>query len=55
MDALNSAKSAMQYGVIPGGGVALYQASKILEGELGGLIEDESERVGIRILCEAMK
>lgn len=24
VDALNSAKSAMQYGVLPGGGVALY-------------------------------
>ena len=30
IDSLNSAKSAIQYGVLPGGGVALYQASKIL-------------------------
>lgn len=31
VDALNSAKSSMRYGVLPGGGVALYQASKVLE------------------------
>ena len=43
VDALNSAKSAMEYGVLPGGGVALYQASKILEYGLKDLVEDESE------------
>ena len=31
IDALNSAKSAMKHGVLPGGGVALYQASKVLD------------------------
>lgn len=31
VDALNSAKSAMQNGVIPGGGVALNLAAKVLE------------------------
>ena len=30
IDALNSAKSSMKYGVLPGGGVALYQAAKVL-------------------------
>ena len=30
IDALNSAKSSMKHGVLPGGGVALYQASKVL-------------------------
>ena len=31
MDALNSAKSAIQGGVLPGGGIAMYHASKLLE------------------------
>ena len=56
IDALNSAKSAMKYGVLPGGGVALYQASKVLEEQVAsGLIEDESELVAARILREALQ
>ena len=43
VDALNSAKSAMEYGILPGGGVALFQASKILDNGLKDLVEDESE------------
>lgn len=43
IDALNSAKSAMRYGVLPGGGVALYQAAKTLENNAEVLIEDPSE------------
>ena len=50
VDALNSAKSAMEYGVLPGGGVALYQASKTLEHGLADLVSDESEAIGVRIL-----
>jgi chaperonin GroEL len=38
VDALNSAKSAMMNGVLPGGGVALYQASKVLESGLPHLV-----------------
>jgi chaperonin GroEL len=30
VDALNSAKAAMKYGVLPGGGVAMYHASKLI-------------------------
>lgn len=55
VDALNSAKSAMQYGVLPGGGVALYNAANALEGDLEDLVEDPSERVGVRILREALR
>ena len=55
VDALNSAKSAMEYGVLPGGGVALYQASKILEHGLKDLVEDESEEIGVKILRDALK
>lgn len=55
VDALNSAKSAMQYGVLPGGGVALYQAAKVLQGTgLDDFVEDKSELVGVRILAEAL-
>lgn len=44
IDALNSAKSAMKYGVLPGGGVALYNAAKVLnEQATASLIEDKSE------------
>ena len=56
VDALNSAKSAMRYGVLPGGGVALYQASKTLEDLAAkSLITDPSELVAARILREALK
>jgi chaperonin GroEL (HSP60 family) len=43
VDALNSAKSAMQNGVLPGGGVAVYQASKLLEEGLPRLTADKYE------------
>ena len=39
VDALNSAKSALQYGVLPGGGVALFHASKLLEDGLPNLTD----------------
>lgn len=55
VDALNSAKSAMQHGVLPGGGVALFQAAKLLEDGLPSLTDDASERVAVRILSEALK
>ena len=55
VDALNSAKSAMEYGVLPGGGVALFQASKILDEGLKDLVDDQSEAVGVKILREALR
>ena len=55
VDALNSAKSAMEYGVLPGGGVALYQASKTLEHGLSDLVSDESEAIGVRVLKDALQ
>ena len=55
VDSLNSAKSAMQHGILPGGGVALYQASKILESGLPELVSEESERLGVQVLQEALK
>ena len=55
IDALNSAKSAIKGGVLPGGGVALIHASKLLETGLPDMLSDPSERVGARILGQALK
>ena len=55
VDALNSAKSAMMNGVLPGGGVALYQASKVLETGLPHLVQEESERLGVKVMEQALK
>jgi len=56
VDALNSARSALEHGILPGGGTALYQASKLLEGGLPHLTKsDPSLRIGVRILAEALK
>jgi chaperonin GroEL len=41
--------------VLPGGGVALLQASKLLESGLPQFTEDSSERLGVKILSEALK
>jgi chaperonin GroEL len=44
VDALNSARSALEHGILPGGGTALYQASKLLESGLPHLVgNDKSE------------
>ena len=43
IDSINSAKSAMQSGVLPGGGVAMYHASKLLENGLTDMLDDHSE------------
>jgi chaperonin GroEL len=55
VDALNSAKSAIQGGVLPGGGIALYHASKLIEDGLPDMLSDPSEQVGAKILSEALK
>ena len=43
VDAINSAKSALQHGVLPGGGVAMYHASKLLSDGLPDMLDDPSE------------
>ena len=55
VDALNSAKSAMKNGVLPGGGVAMYHASKLLEDGLQERLKDQSEIIGAKLLGQAMK
>ena len=45
----------MQNGVLPGGGVALFQASKLLEDGLANLVNDKYEQIGVKILSKALK
>lgn len=51
-DALNSVKSGIVHGVLPGGGVALLQAAQILKNMQG---DSEGETTGIRIVAEVLK
>ncbi len=53
-DALSATRAAIEEGVIPGGGVALVQASKVLESKsLEGLTEEE--KVGYKIVTRALE
>ncbi len=53
-DALSATRAAIEEGVIPGGGVALVQASKVLEAkDLTGLTEEE--KVGYKIVTRALE
>lgn len=45
----------MQNGVVPGGGVAINLASKLLEQGLPNLTSDKYEQIGVRILAKALK
>ncbi|MCK5770583.1 chaperonin GroEL [Algiphilus sp.] len=51
-DALHATRAAVEEGIVPGGGVALVRASKVLDG-LKGATEDQS--VGISILKRAVQ
>jgi chaperonin GroEL len=48
-DALEAIQSAQEEGVLPGGGIALLQASKDIEVE----VENEDERFGVEIVKKA--
>ncbi len=53
-DALSATRAAIEEGVIPGGGVALVQASRELEGkDISALTEEE--KVGYRIVTRALE
>ena len=53
-DALSATRAAIEEGVIPGGGVALVQASKVLESKcLDGMTEEE--KVGYKIVRRALE
>ncbi len=51
-DALNATRAAVEEGIIPGGGVALVRAEKVLEKVKG---ENEDEVTGIRIVARAIE
>ena len=53
-DAISATRAAIEEGVIPGGGVALVQASKVLEAKsLEGMTEEE--KVGYKIVRRALE
>lgn len=51
-DALNATRAAVQEGVVPGGGVALVHAGKVLEGLKGDNADQDS---GIKIIRKALQ
>jgi chaperonin GroEL len=51
-DALNATRAAVQEGVVPGGGVALVHAGKVLEGFEG---ENEDQKAGVAIVRRALE
>jgi chaperonin GroEL len=51
-DALNATRAAVQEGVVPGGGVALVHAGKVLEGFEG---DNEDQKAGITIVRRALE
>ena len=52
-DALNSVKSAMKDGIVPGGGATLVYLLRTKE-KLKGMLEDEDEKLAVDILYRAM-
>ncbi|MDB5159653.1 MAG: chaperonin GroEL, partial [Mucilaginibacter sp.] len=51
-DALNATRAAVEEGIVPGGGVALLKASKVLEGMVG---ENADQTAGIAIVRRALQ
>ncbi|MEE2769564.1 MAG: chaperonin GroEL [Pseudomonadota bacterium] len=51
-DALNATRAAVEEGIVPGGGVALIRASKVLE-KLEG--ENQDQTVGIKVIAKALQ
>ena len=51
-DAMNATRAAVEEGIVPGGGVALLRASKVLE-KLEG--ENNDQKVGIEIVSRALQ
>jgi len=51
-DALNATRAAVQEGVVPGGGVALVHAAKVLEGLKG---DNADQDAGIKIIRKALQ
>ena len=51
-DALHATKAALEEGILPGGGIALLNASKMLSSEIGS-ISTEDEQTGFDIVIQA--
>src|SRR5580692_9580003 len=51
-DALNATRAAVEEGIVPGGGVALLKASKVLEGFKG---DNDDQNAGIAIVRRALQ
>jgi chaperonin GroEL len=51
-DALNATRAAVEEGIVPGGGVALLKASKILDGMVG---DNQDQTAGIAIVRRALQ
>ena len=51
-DALHATRAAVEEGILPGGGVALLRALKVLDGVN---IENEDQRAGVRIVRKALQ
>jgi chaperonin GroEL len=51
-DAMHATKAAKQEGIVPGGGVALLRAGKVLDSMK---VADEEEKVGIKIVKKALE
>lgn len=55
-DAVGATKAAVEEGIVPGGGVALLEATKILDPKLfSGIKPDSDEATGIKILRKALE
>jgi chaperonin GroEL len=51
-DAMNATRAAVEEGIVPGGGVALLRASRVLDGVKQ---ENDDQRVGIEIIRKALQ
>lgn len=53
-DALSASRAAVEEGVVSGGGVAYYEASKVLD-KLEDSLENEDQKLGVKILKRALE
>jgi chaperonin GroEL len=53
-DALHATRAAVEEGIVPGGGVALLRAQRVLNGLEEGL-EEEDQKSGVRIVRRAIE
>ncbi|WP_440959181.1 chaperonin GroEL [Oceanicaulis sp. LC35] len=51
-DALNATRAAVEEGIVPGGGIALLKASKVLDGVTG---DNEDQNQGVAIVARALQ